>query len=76
MLAQAQPFIPLTEWQVIRDIFRFLDALQIEKCHLFGVGGGAAIAVRMAMLHTERILSLTLCSMGLPAPVSNRNPSG
>jgi pimeloyl-ACP methyl ester carboxylesterase len=54
-------------------MFRFLDALGIEKCHVLGVALGATIAVRMAMLHIERILSLTLCSMGPPEPV--RYPS-
>jgi pimeloyl-ACP methyl ester carboxylesterase len=58
-----------TDWQVTQDIFRFLDALNIEKVHLLGVALGSAIAVRMAMLHIERVLSLTLCSMGPPAPV-------
>ncbi|PVG02329.1 alpha/beta-hydrolase [Serendipita vermifera] len=54
--------------KVTRDIFRFLDALNIDKVHLLGVALGAAIALRMAMLHIERVLSLTLCSMGPPAP--------
>ncbi|CAG8523836.1 13200_t:CDS:10 [Acaulospora colombiana] len=57
--------------KVVRDIFRFLDALEIEKCHLLGVAIGATLAVRMAMLHAERVLSLTLCSMGPPAPTAD-----
>ncbi|PVG02327.1 alpha/beta-hydrolase [Serendipita vermifera] len=56
--------------KVVQDIFRFLDALEIEKCHLLGVAIGAVLAVRMAMLHVERVLTLTLCSMGPPAPTA------
>ncbi|PVG02326.1 alpha/beta-hydrolase [Serendipita vermifera] len=57
--------------KVVRDIFRFLDALEIDKCHLLGVATGATLVVRMAMLHIERVLSLTLCSMGPPAPTAD-----
>ena len=50
----------------------FLDALGIGACHLLGHSLGCLMAARFAVLHPERVLSLTLCSIagghaGLPA---------
>jgi pimeloyl-ACP methyl ester carboxylesterase len=49
----------------------FLDALGIGACHLLGHSLGCLMAARFAVLHPERVLSLTLCSIagghaGLP----------
>lgn len=38
----------------------FLDALGIDKCHLGGNSMGGGIALRFALEHPERLLSLTL----------------
>lgn len=39
---------------------QFLDALGIDKCHLGGNSMGGGIALRFALEHPERLLSLTL----------------
>lgn len=41
----------------------FLDSLAIPACHLLGHSLGCLMAARFAVLHPERIRSLTLCSI-------------
>lgn len=41
----------------------FLDALEIEACHLLGHSLGCLMAARFTVRHPERVRSLTLCSI-------------
>lgn len=43
----------------------FLDALQIERCHLLGHSLGCLMAASFARLYPERLLSLTLSSIAV-----------
>ncbi|GHH77226.1 alpha/beta fold hydrolase [Promicromonospora soli] len=47
---------------LVRDPVRLLDALGIERAHLFGVSMGGGIAQQVAIEHPERVASLTLMS--------------
>lgn len=42
---------------------RFLDALDIQACHLLGHSLGCLMAARFCAIHPHRVLSLTLCSI-------------
>lgn len=54
-----------------QDMFCVLDALEVRSCHLFGVGLGGLIAIRMAVLHPERIMTLTLCTTLFPTETAD-----
>ncbi|KIM28699.1 hypothetical protein M408DRAFT_329166 [Serendipita vermifera MAFF 305830] len=58
--------------KIADDIFRVLDSLGVSSCHLFGTSLGALIAIRMAFLHSQRVLSLTLCGT-LPPEENSEN---
>ena len=45
-------------------VAHFLDALQIEKCHLFGLHTGACISTEVAAAYPDKIGTLTL--FGIP----------
>lgn len=53
---------------LVADAVGLLDALDIERAHLVGMSGGAAIAQLVALDHPERVASLTLASAtpGIP----------
>ena len=43
-----------------RNVYHFIDALGIEKCHLFGLHTGAALGAVMAANWPEKVTTLTL----------------
>jgi pimeloyl-ACP methyl ester carboxylesterase len=50
-------------WQVdelASDLGRFLDALNIAKCHLVGAKYGGSVVMQYAIEHSDRLHSLTL----------------
>ncbi|MFK7903873.1 MAG: alpha/beta fold hydrolase, partial [Chitinophagales bacterium] len=50
---------PYTLEDMAKDGIAVLDALDIEKAHIIGVSMGGMIAQRMAISHSERVLTLT-----------------
>lgn len=65
--AQSTPLQP--ETPVAADyadaVLGFLDALNIERCHLVGHSLGTLMASSFAADHTDRLLSLTLSSVAI-----------
>jgi pimeloyl-ACP methyl ester carboxylesterase len=53
---------PYTLRDLVADAIALLDAFGIERAHLVGMSGGAAIAQLAALDHPERVASLTLAS--------------
>ncbi|KAL1749064.1 Alpha/Beta hydrolase protein [Schizophyllum fasciatum] len=57
---------PLTEsythQAMAEDMALFLDALDIPACHVVGLAVGANVAMELAVLHPDKVTSLTLCS--------------
>jgi pimeloyl-ACP methyl ester carboxylesterase len=51
--------------EMVEDILAVLDALGWERAHLLGVSMGAGMAQFLALLHPDRVRSLTLIS-GIP----------
>jgi pimeloyl-ACP methyl ester carboxylesterase len=70
------PVDAITPDALIDDIFRVMDALQVERCILGGFSAGAGIALRAAVLHPERFdgLVLTNGSAGVRAPDAGPPP--
>jgi pimeloyl-ACP methyl ester carboxylesterase len=59
----ASPEPPGYRWQVDEladDLGRFLDALQIDKCHLVGAKYGGSVVMQYAIAHSDRLHSLAL----------------
>jgi pimeloyl-ACP methyl ester carboxylesterase len=54
--------------EMVEDIVRLLDHLNIRKAHVIGYSMGGAIALKLATMHPERLLSVTLGGMGLLEP--------
>ena len=50
---------PYTLEDMARDTVGLLNALNIEKAHIVGASMGGMIAQRIALSHTEKVLSLT-----------------
>ncbi|MGI6664311.1 MAG: alpha/beta fold hydrolase [Christensenellaceae bacterium] len=54
------------------DMIQFLDALNIEKVHLIGYGGGSVTGFHLALRHPKRVASLvSIGYSGLPYKVLN-----
>jgi pimeloyl-ACP methyl ester carboxylesterase len=49
---------------MVEDVVRLLDHLKIKKAHLVGYSMGAMISCKLATVHPERFLSVTLGSAG------------
>lgn len=49
-----------TVTELATDLGRFLDALSIAKCHLVAAKYGGSVAMRFAIDHADRLLSLSL----------------
>ena len=56
---------PYTMAQLARDGFALLDALGQPQAHVAGVSIGGRIALEMAALHPDRVLSLLPCDTAL-----------
>ena len=50
--------------QMAEDVVRLLDHLKIEKAHLVGYSMGGMIAMKVAVKHPDRLLSVALGGMG------------
>jgi pimeloyl-ACP methyl ester carboxylesterase len=47
---------------LVADVVRLLDALDVPRAHLVGISMGGAIAQQVALVHPQRVVSLTLIS--------------
>jgi pimeloyl-ACP methyl ester carboxylesterase len=54
--------------EMVEDAVRLLDHLKIKKAHVVGYSMGGAIALKLATVHPDRLLSVTLGGMGLLEP--------
>ncbi|KIY68819.1 alpha/beta-hydrolase [Cylindrobasidium torrendii FP15055 ss-10] len=63
---------PLKKWNqeaAADDIAKFMDALKLPACHIFGLSMGTIIALQLAVSHPKKVLSLFLVSpLGLAEP--------
>jgi len=50
--------------ELVEDIVRLMDHLKIEKAHIVGYSMGGFIALKMAEMHPERMLSVAPCGSG------------
>ncbi len=55
-----KPDIPYTMKMMADDVAGFIDAVGIDKAHIFGISLGGMIAQNFALLHPDRIISLML----------------
>jgi 3-oxoadipate enol-lactonase len=55
-----KPDFPYTMKMMSDDIAGLMDALNIEKAHIFGISLGGMIAQNLTLLHPDRIISLVL----------------
>ena len=46
--------------ELAADVARFLDALDVQRCHLIGAKYGGSVAMQLAIEHPRRLLSLAL----------------
>ena len=59
-----KPDTPMTIPMLAADVARVLDALSIDKAHIFGVSKGGLIAQRFAINYPQRVIHLILgCSI-------------
>ena len=56
-----------TSADMARDLEGLLDQLGIQRAHLIAHSFGGAVALQYAVLHPERVLSLTLADVWVPA---------
>ncbi len=54
--------------EMVKDVIRLMDSLKIEKAHIAGYSLGGFIAIKLATLHPERILSLSVLGSGWENP--------
>ena len=50
--------------EVVEDIVRLMDHLEIRKAHLVGYSLGGFIVLKFAILHPDRLLSVAPCGSG------------
>lgn len=51
---------PLAFDDFVDDLLRVADHFEVERCHLVGLSMGGRIAMRTALLHPDRVATLTL----------------
>lgn len=69
-----KPDTPYETTVYAEHVKHFLDALHIEQAHLIGCSLGSWVAARLALVHPERVASLTMLSAaGYFANASNMN---
>jgi 3-oxoadipate enol-lactonase len=51
---------PLAFDDFVADVLRVLDHVEVERAHLVGLSMGGRIAMRTALLHPQRVATLTL----------------
>lgn len=54
--------------QTVEDITRLMDHLGIAKAHLAGYSLGGFVALKFAVLHPERCISIAVCASGWKNP--------
>ena len=54
------PYWKAKDW--VAGLVAFLDAMRIERAHVFGAGLGGMLALQFATEHTSRVDSLVLCN--------------
>ncbi len=52
--------LPYTLDDMARDVIGLMDALEIDKAHIFGISMGGAIAQLLALNHADRLLTDTI----------------
>jgi pimeloyl-ACP methyl ester carboxylesterase len=50
--------------ELVEDVVRLLDHLEIKKAHIVGYSMGGVIAANFIAKHPDRVLSGALCGMG------------
>ncbi|KAF5336424.1 hypothetical protein D9611_006486 [Ephemerocybe angulata] len=53
---------PYATKETAEDLRLVLDALHLDKVHIFGLANGGTIGLELASAYPERVLSLTICS--------------
>jgi pimeloyl-ACP methyl ester carboxylesterase len=54
--------------EMIRDVFRLMDHLKIERAHLAGYSLGGFITLKCVAEHPERVISAAYCASGWKDP--------
>ena len=62
------------QWSIVGDVLTVLDRLGIERAHLVGTSMGGGGALDLAVLHPERVASLTLLCPGISGAVWPDDP--
>ena len=70
---------PDTTYSPVRDLIQLLDRTGMDRAHIVGNSLGGALAITFALLHPERVRSLTVVASGLtgsaiPSRTSRRSP--
>lgn len=55
---------PDTAYSPVRDLVQLLDRAELDRVHLVGNSLGGALAITFAILHPERVRSLTVVASG------------
>ena len=55
---------PDTTYSPVRDLIQLLDRAEMDRVHLVGNSLGGALAITFALLHPERVRSLTVVASG------------
>jgi pimeloyl-ACP methyl ester carboxylesterase len=58
--------------EMVRDIIRLLDHLEIEKAHIIGYSMGGYITMKLLTLYPERVITAAPCGAGWPRVTEER----